>query len=144
MDPNDTNDEALRSSALQPSMPLRICLEAKRRIVRQVIFTVNMHVQPSADIIDWTKTPLHEPRTPTLIKTQPWSRRRRSITRRTAVCPVTNKRDMTRRHGLRNTWNINSHSLSRTVNLLDEAYICLLYTSPSPRDQRGSRMPSSA
>ena len=27
----------------------------------------------------------------------------------------------------------------------DEKYIlCLLYTSPSPRDQRGSRMPSSA
>ena len=25
-----------------------------------------------------------------------------------------------------------------------EAEICLLYTSPSPRDQRGSRMPSSA
>ena len=25
-----------------------------------------------------------------------------------------------------------------------EAYNCLLYTSPSPRDQRGSRMPSSA
>ena len=24
------------------------------------------------------------------------------------------------------------------------AYTCLLYTSPSPRDQRGSRMPSSA
>ena len=24
------------------------------------------------------------------------------------------------------------------------AYRCLLYTSPSPRDQRGSRMPSSA
>ena len=24
------------------------------------------------------------------------------------------------------------------------AIICLLYTSPSPRDQRGSRMPSSA
>ena len=24
------------------------------------------------------------------------------------------------------------------------AVICLLYTSPSPRDQRGSRMPSSA
>ena len=23
-------------------------------------------------------------------------------------------------------------------------FICLLYTSPSPRDQRGSRMPSSA
>ena len=25
-----------------------------------------------------------------------------------------------------------------------EKYVCLLYTSPSPRDQRGSRMPSSA
>ena len=25
-----------------------------------------------------------------------------------------------------------------------EEYVCLLYTSPSPRDQRGSRMPSSA
>ena len=24
------------------------------------------------------------------------------------------------------------------------SYACLLYTSPSPRDQRGSRMPSSA
>ena len=27
---------------------------------------------------------------------------------------------------------------------LDALTICLLYTSPSPRDQRGSRMPSSA
>ena len=27
---------------------------------------------------------------------------------------------------------------------VDEVFICLLYTSPSPRDQRGSRMPSSA
>ena len=26
----------------------------------------------------------------------------------------------------------------------DMVFICLLYTSPSPRDQRGSRMPSSA
>ena len=26
----------------------------------------------------------------------------------------------------------------------DQVHICLLYTSPSPRDQRGSRMPSSA
>ena len=25
-----------------------------------------------------------------------------------------------------------------------QRYLCLLYTSPSPRDQRGSRMPSSA
>ena len=29
-----------------------------------------------------------------------------------------------------------------TIN--DASRICLLYTSPSPRDQRGSRMPSSA
>ena len=28
--------------------------------------------------------------------------------------------------------------------LLSNIYFCLLYTSPSPRDQRGSRMPSSA
>ena len=27
---------------------------------------------------------------------------------------------------------------------IDGALDCLLYTSPSPRDQRGSRMPSSA
>ena len=27
---------------------------------------------------------------------------------------------------------------------IEEDYYCLLYTSPSPRDQRGSRMPSSA
>ena len=27
---------------------------------------------------------------------------------------------------------------------VDIYYSCLLYTSPSPRDQRGSRMPSSA
>ena len=26
----------------------------------------------------------------------------------------------------------------------DRIWACLLYTSPSPRDQRGSRMPSSA
>ena len=26
----------------------------------------------------------------------------------------------------------------------DQYVVCLLYTSPSPRDQRGSRMPSSA
>ena len=29
-------------------------------------------------------------------------------------------------------------------NLENEIKDCLLYTSPSPRDQRGSRMPSSA
>ena len=34
-------------------------------------------------------------------------------------------------------------SLARDDSL-DIVYVCLLYTSPSPRDQRGSRMPSSA
>ena len=29
-------------------------------------------------------------------------------------------------------------------DLIDQVFHCLLYTSPSPRDQRGSRMPSSA
>ena len=29
-------------------------------------------------------------------------------------------------------------------NALEHQHTCLLYTSPSPRDQRGSRMPSSA
>ena len=32
----------------------------------------------------------------------------------------------------------------KDVNLLKRFMSCLLYTSPSPRDQRGSRMPSSA
>ena len=39
------------------------------------------------------------------------------------------------------------NSLDKKVKkAIDTAYdrICLLYTSPSPRDQRGSRMPSSA
>ena len=31
-----------------------------------------------------------------------------------------------------------------TMSFRDGAKACLLYTSPSPRDQRGSRMPSSA
>ena len=39
------------------------------------------------------------------------------------------------------TWAFVSHWLMDDV---DDLYLCLLYTSPSPRDQRGSRMPSSA
>ena len=30
------------------------------------------------------------------------------------------------------------------ISKIENIYTCLLYTSPSPRDQRGSRMPSSA
>ena len=36
---------------------------------------------------------------------------------------------------------VDTVGLSRTAALIED---CLLYTSPSPRDQRGSRMPSSA
>ena len=46
-------------------------------------------------------------------------------------------------------WNYelkgNNDILSITKpELIKEIHACLLYTSPSPRDQRGSRMPSSA
>ena len=40
-----------------------------------------------------------------------------------------------------------AHVHTEVVDGIERAtgvYICLLYTSPSPRDQRGSRMPSSA
>ena len=40
---------------------------------------------------------------------------------------------------------VNPNTVARTYNLLsDEGIICLLYTSPSPRDATLSRMPSSA
>ena len=35
-------------------------------------------------------------------------------------------------------------ALGMTILTPEELGVCLLYTSPSPRDQRGSRMPSSA
>ena len=38
-------------------------------------------------------------------------------------------------------WSI---TLFATLGVLISTFVCLLYTSPSPRDQRGSRMPSSA
>ena len=39
-------------------------------------------------------------------------------------------------------WSLQPHR--RGAGEQTELYNCLLYTSPSPRDQRGSRMPSSA
>ena len=38
----------------------------------------------------------------------------------------------------------NIHRKNPNKNLLEEIKVCLLYTSPSPRDLLGSRMPSSA
>ena len=37
-----------------------------------------------------------------------------------------------------------SKDFKQARKMFDKACNCLLYTSPSPRDQRGSRMPSSA
>ena len=37
-----------------------------------------------------------------------------------------------------------SEIVTKNLGLFSIACVCLLYTSPSPRDQRGSRMPSSA
>ena len=36
------------------------------------------------------------------------------------------------------------HGVDATFTIVGLNETCLLYTSPSPRDQRGSRMPSSA
>ena len=41
-------------------------------------------------------------------------------------------------------WNKNDEEQDTLAVIPDSSYACLLYTSPSPRDQRGSRMPSSA
>ena len=38
----------------------------------------------------------------------------------------------------------NGVNIAPEVSVFYRYCICLLYTSPSPRDQRGSRMPSSA
>ena len=35
-------------------------------------------------------------------------------------------------------------TLDQVIFVLNNTYICLLYTSPSPRDRTTSRMPSSA
>ena len=41
-------------------------------------------------------------------------------------------------------WGLCEEALNRWQRALQHFQSCLLYTSPSPRDQRGSRMPSSA
>ena len=48
------------------------------------------------------------------------------------------------RMALRNSLLTGSGSIFRQIIMSITLNLCLLYTSPSPRDQRGSRMPSSA
>ena len=47
-------------------------------------------------------------------------------------------------HGDRGVSSITRHSSGRHQIVFDGNMACLLYTSPSPRDKRQSRMPSSA
>ena len=46
--------------------------------------------------------------------------------------------------GLKKVDLTNPQDLNQVINDFKPDVVCLLYTSPSPRDQRGSRMPSSA
>ena len=41
-------------------------------------------------------------------------------------------------------WSLDKMVTKEKISKEEADGICLLYTSPSPRDQRGSRMPSSA
>ena len=45
-------------------------------------------------------------------------------------------------NGIESFWSFTKRRLAKFNGV--KANFCLLYTSPSPRDQRGSRMPSSA
>ena len=51
---------------------------------------------------------------------------------------------LTFRYGSPSSARVISDAQSLADDLRRLEYFCLLYTSPSPRDQRGSRMPSSA
>ena len=58
----------------------------------------------------------------------------------TLVCELTSGKT-------KNGFKITGHLINNVVNDCDRclcSYICLLYTSPSPRDAHESRMPSSA
>ena len=72
-------------------------------------------------------------------------------------CGDRSKRDLVRDHGVVRklvcaddraveviAGNLVTANLDGSDRTIDQFVCCLLYTSPSPRDQRGSRMPSSA
>ena len=60
---------------------------------------------------------------------------------------VSNAKPARHQHVSKKKQKATAESVARELGadwLVDEDKPCLLYTSPSPRDQRGSRMPSSA
>ena len=62
-----------------------------------------------------------------------------------AALPTQNVASSTTAPGLPDTATGNKASVSDDIpHAANDTSACLLYTSPSPRDQRGSRMPSSA
>ena len=58
-----------------------------------------------------------------------------------AIDEVTNIRARSLQNG---RWSALGAGVFYPGQLLPDLHFCLLYTSPSPRDQRGARMPSSA
>ena len=69
-----------------------------------------------------------------------------SVEDRVKVQRLCNRAPSTMKGGMRKRFHGEgvTESLVRKIVARCKDRICLLYTSPSPRDQRGSRMPSSA
>ena len=76
-----------------------------------------------------------ENQSPPTTRNQPNARS--SILRQIGLCNATN------RPKIKPRTRVEDLVAGRPIARL-ELLVCLLYTSPSPRDQRGSRMPSSA
>ena len=60
------------------------------------------------------------------------------------IAPDEDLGDLKDEVSFRDQLELDSMDFLDIVMELRKRYRCLLYTSPSPRDQRGSRMPSSA
>ena len=65
----------------------------------------------------------------------PWERSLGEVVRRNLVAPL---------HSHFGCFKVDLDGLGGSGESLETVRICLLYTSPSPRDKRQSRMPSSA